>query len=163
VLTIRRVQPQDIFSVIKIAHESLPERYQPNIFNTFYESFPQGFLIALKHHKIVGFLIGVKTHDSIAKILMLSVNENHRKQGIGSALLINFLQEMLLQNIHLVNLEVRTNKEMLLQNIHLVNLEVRTNNKIAITFYKKHGFDIQETITGFYQNVEDAYSMRQVL
>jgi ribosomal-protein-alanine N-acetyltransferase len=145
VLTIRRVQPQDIFSVIKIAHESLPERYQPNIFNTFYESFPQGFLIALKHHKIVGFLIGVKTHDSIAKILMLSVNENHRKQGIGSALLINFLQEMLLQNIR------------------LVNLEVRTNNKIAITFYKKHGFDIQETITGFYQNVEDAYSMRQVL
>lgn len=144
-LTIRRVQPQDIFSVIKIAHESLPERYQPNIFNTFYESFPQGFLIALKHHKIVGFLIGVKTHDTIAKILMLSVNENHRKQGIGSALLINFLQEMLLQNIH------------------LVNLEVRTNNKIAITFYKKHGFDIQETITGFYQNVEDAYSMRQVL
>lgn len=144
-LTIRRIQPQDIFSVIKIAHESLPERYQPNIFNTFYESFPQGFLIALKHHKIVGFLIGVKTHDSIAKILMLSVNENHRKQGIGSALLINFLQEMLLQNIR------------------LVNLEVRTNNKIAITFYKKHGFDIQETITGFYQNVEDAYSMRQVL
>ncbi len=144
-LTIRRIQPQDIFSVIKIAHESLPERYQPNIFNTFYESFPQGFLIALKHHKIVGFLIGVKTHDSIAKILMLSVNENHRKQGIGSALLINFLQEMLLQNIR------------------LVNLEVRTNNKIAITFYKKHGFDIQETITGFYQNGEDAHSMRQVL
>ena len=144
-LTIRRIQPQDIFSVIKIAHESLPERYQPNIFNTFYESFPQGFLIALKHHKIVGFLIGVKTHDTIAKILMLSVNENHRKQGIGSALLINFLQEMLLQNIR------------------LVNLEVRTNNKIAITFYKKHGFDIQETITGFYQNGEDAHSMRQVL
>ena len=144
-LTIRRIQPQDIFSVIKIAHESLPERYQPNIFNTFYESFPQGFLIALKHHKIVGFLIGVKIHDAIAKILMLSVNENHRKQGIGSALLINFLQEMLLQNIR------------------LVNLEVRTNNKIAITFYKKHGFDIQETITGFYQNGEDAYIMRQVL
>jgi ribosomal-protein-alanine N-acetyltransferase len=145
VLAIRRIQPQDIFSVIKIAHESLPERYNPAIFNTFYESFPQGFLIALKHHKIVGFLIGVKTHDAIAKILMLSVNENHRKQGIGSALLINFLQEMLLQNIR------------------LVNLEVRTNNKIAIEFYKKHGFDIQETITGFYQNGEDAYSMKQVL
>ena len=88
---------------------------------------------AEKHHKIVGFLIGIKTHDEIAKILMLSVNENHRKQGIGFALLINFLQEMLLQNIR------------------LVNLEVRTNNKIANTFYKKHGFDIQEkrdTCTG---------------
>jgi len=145
VLQIRRVQPEDLFAVIKIAHESLPERYQPTIFNTFYESFPQGFLIALKHHKIVGFLVGIKTHDTIAKILMISVNNNYRKQGIGSALIKNFLQGMLSQNIR------------------LVDLEVRTNNKIALAFYKKHGFDIQETITGFYQNGEDAYSMRQVL
>jgi len=145
VLQIRRVQPEDLFAVIKIAHESLPERYQPTIFNTFYESFPQGFLIALKHHKIVGFLVGIKTHDTIAKILMISVNNNYRKQGIGSALIKNFLQGMLSQNIR------------------LVDLEVRTNNKIALAFYKKHGFDIQETITGFYQKGEDAYSMRQVL
>ena len=144
-LQIRRVQPEDLFAVIKIAHESLPERYQPTIFNTFYESFPQGFLIALKHHKIVGFLVGIKTHDTIAKILMISVNNNYRKQGIGSALIKNFLQGMLSQNIR------------------LVDLEVRTNNKIALAFYKKHGFDIQETITGFYQKGEDAYSMRQVL
>ena len=144
-LQIRRVQPEDLFAVIKIAHESLPERYQPTIFNTFYESFPQGFLIALKHHKIVGFLVGIKTHDTIAKILMISVNNNYRKRGIGSALIKKFLQEMLSQNIR------------------LVDLEVRTNNKIALAFYKKHGFDIQETITGFYQKGEDAYSMRQVL
>ena len=144
-LTIRRIQPQDVFSVIKIAHESLPERYSPTIFNSFYESFPQGFLIAEKHHKIIGFLVGIKTHDTTAKILMLSVNNNHRKQGIGSALLTQFLQEMLLQNIK------------------QVDLEVRTNNKIALTFYKKHGFDITETIARFYQNGEDAYSMRRIL
>ena len=144
-LTIRRIQPQDVFSVIKIAHESLPERYSPTIFNSFYESFPQGFLIAEKHHKIIGFLVGIKTHDTTAKILMISVNNNHRKQGIGSALLTQFLQEMLLQNIK------------------QVDLEVRTNNKIALTFYKKHGFDITETIARFYQNGEDAYSMRRIL
>ena len=144
-LTIRRIQPQDVFSVIKIAHESLPERYSPTIFNSFYESFPEGFLIAEKHHKIIGFLVGIKTHDTRAKILMLSVNNNHRKQGIGSALLTQFLQEMLLQNIK------------------QVDLEVRTNNKIAITFYKKHEFDIMETMARFYQSGEDAYSMRRVL
>ena len=43
------------------------------------------------------------------------------------------------------------------------DLEVRTNNKIALTFYKKHGFDIIETMARFYQNGEDAYSMRRVL
>lgn len=144
-LTIRCVQPQDVFSVIKIAYEALPERYDPRIFNSFYESFPQGFLIAEKHHKIIGFLVGIKTHDTRAKILMLSVNNNHRKQGIGSALITKFLQEMVLQNIK------------------QVDLEVRTNNKIAVTFYKKHGFDIIETIARFYQNGEDAYSMRRIL
>ena len=144
-LTIRYVQPQDLFSVIKIAHESLPERYNPVLFNTFYESFPQGFLIAEIHHKIVGFLVGIKTHDTHAKILMLSVNKNHRKQGIGSALITKFLQRMLLLNID------------------LVDLEVRTNNKIAIAFYRKHRFDIQETIAGFYQDGEDAYNMIRML
>ena len=144
-LTIRYVQPQDLFSVIKIAHESLPERYNPTLFNTFYESFPQGFLIAEIRHKIVGFLVGIKTHDTHAKILMLSVNKNHRRQGVGSALITKFLQKMLSLNIG------------------LVDLEVRTNNKIAIAFYRKHEFDIQETITGFYQNGEDACNMRLVL
>jgi len=142
---IRCVQPQDLFSVIKIAHESLPERYTPTLFNSFYESFPQGFLIAEIHHKIIGFLVGIKIHDRCAKILMLSVNKKQRRQGVGSALVHQFLHELLSQNID------------------IVDLEVRTNNTIAIAFYKKHGFDVQEKISGFYQNGEDAYSMRYML
>jgi len=142
---IRRVQPQDLFSVIKIAHESLPERYNPTLFNNFYESFPQGFLIAEKNHKIIGFIIGIKIHTDAAKILMLSVNIKQRRQGVGSALVLQFLQEMLSQNID------------------IVDLEVRTNNAIAIAFYKKHGFDVQEKISEFYQNGEDAYNMRHML
>ena len=145
VLTIRQVQPQDIFAVIKIAHESLPEQYSPIIFNTFYESFPQGFLIAEKNHKIIGFIVGIKTHTDTAKILMLSVNKKHRRRKIGSSLISHFIQIVISQNIN------------------IINLEVRTNNTIAIAFYKKHGFDIQEKISGFYQNGEDAYSMRHVL
>ncbi len=144
-LTIRQVQPQDIYAVIKIAHESLPERYTPTLFNNFYESFPQGFLIAEIHHKIIGFLVGIKTHERYAKILMLSVNKKQRRREVGSALVHQFLQVLLAQNID------------------IVDLEVRTNNTIAIAFYKKHGFDIQEKISGFYQNGEDAYSMRHIL
>lgn len=140
-LNIRSVQPQDIFSVIKIAYESLPERYNPSIFTMFYECFPQGFLIAEINHKIVGFLIGIKTDNQTAKILMLSVNKKHRKNGIGSKMIINFLREM-----HLLN-------------INKIYLEVRINNLTAINFYKKHGFDIKKKIKNFYQNGEDAYIM----
>ncbi|UCF13115.1 MAG: ribosomal protein S18-alanine N-acetyltransferase [Thermoplasmatales archaeon] len=142
---IRHVQPEDIFPVIKIAFETLPERYSPEVFNRFYESFPEGFLIAEKHHKVIGFIVGIKTSNEAARITMLSVNKNYRKKGIGSTLLTQFL------------------KEMTLQNIKQVELEVRINNDVAIKFYKKHGFDIIETVSSFYQTGEDAYIMKRVL
>jgi ribosomal-protein-alanine N-acetyltransferase len=145
VLEIRQVQPQDIFSVIRIAYESLPEQYNPAVFNQFYESFPEGFLIAEQHHKIVGFVIDLKPFEEIAKVLLLSVTEEHRRKGIGSALLKRFLDTMKMQNIK------------------QVELEVRTSNSAAVGFYKKHGFDIVETIPKFYQNGEDAYTMKLVL
>jgi len=44
-----------------------------------------------------------------------------------------------------------------------VELEVRTTNTVAIGFYKKHGFDVVDTLPNFYQNGEDAYTMKLVL
>ncbi len=144
-LEIRHVQPQDIFSVIKITYETLPERYSPEIFNKFYEIFPEGFFIAEKLHKIVGFIIGYKTSNDTARITLLSVIKEYRKQGIGAALITQFLEEMAMQNIK------------------KVELEVRKNNETAIKFYKKHGFTITDILKGFYQTGEDACIMRRSL
>ncbi len=144
-LKIRRVQANDIFPVITLAYDTLPERYNPSIFNQFYESFPEGFLVALHHHTPIGFLIGIKTTKNTARILMLSVNDNNRKQGIGTALLKQFLSEM-------KNYEVTQ-----------VELEVRTTNQGALEFYKKQGFILREKIQQFYQNGEDAYNMSKEL
>jgi ribosomal-protein-alanine N-acetyltransferase len=145
VLIIRRVQSTDIFPVIALAYNTLTERYNPSIFNQFYESFPEGFLVALYNHTLIGFFIGIKTTTNTARILMLSVNENYRKQGIGSALLSQFLLE--LKNHQAIKVE----------------LEVRTTNQGALEFYKKQGFILQETLHQFYQNGEDAYSMSKEL
>jgi [ribosomal protein S18]-alanine N-acetyltransferase len=145
VLIIRRVQPNDIFPVVALAFETLPERYNPSIFSQFYESFPEGFLVALNQEMIIGFLIGIKTTPNIGRILMLAVKESYRKQGIGSSLLTDFINEMKQQNV--------TN----------VELEVRTSNKRALRFYQARGFLLQEMLQGFYQNGENAYSMRKEL
>jgi ribosomal-protein-alanine N-acetyltransferase len=145
VLKIRRVQANDIFPVINLAYVTLPERYNPSIFNQFYESFPEGFLVALQNFTLTGFLIGVKTSTDIARILMLSVDINNRKQGIGSALLKQFLSEM--KN----------------QQIIQVDLEVRTTNQGALEFYIKQGFILRDKLHHFYQNGEDAYSMSKKL
>jgi ribosomal-protein-alanine N-acetyltransferase len=145
VYTIRRVQPEDIFAVIKIAYQCLPEQYPPIIFNHFLESFPQGFLIAEYHHHIIGFISGLPTHEKHNRILMLAVREHHRKKGAGTALLSNYMENM---------------KTM---NISLIQLEVRTSNTTAIAFYKKNGFNIMETMSKFYNNGEDAYLMQRKL
>ena len=120
--TIRKFQPTDMFSVIKLASETLPERYNPSLFNFFYETYSQGFIIAETGHKIIGFIVGVKINPKKAKILMLSVLEMYRKKNIGSKLLIEFL------------------KKISLENINYVELEVRIDNVEAIKFYQKHGF-----------------------
>ena len=144
-LKIRRVQPQDILDVATLAYDTLPERYNPVIFNQFYESSPEGFLVVVDHYHLVGFLIGIQTTTDSARILMLSVQNNYRKQGIGSALLKEFLETM--KHLHVTRVE----------------LEVRTTNKEAIAFYKKQGFAPQSTLQRFYQNGEDAYAMRKDL
>jgi len=141
VLIIRQFQPTDMFSVIKLASETLTERYNPSLFNYFYETFPEGLIVVEKAHRIIGFLIGVKIDSEYAKILMLAVLKIYRKQGIGSELLKQFLK-------------VISN-----ENIKKVELEVRTKNKSAINFYMKHGFKIKEKQSKFYQTGEDAYTM----
>ena len=143
--TIRKFQPDDMFPVIKLASEILTENYNPSLFNYFYETFPEGFWVAEKLHKIVGFIVGVKTDSETTRILMLAVLEKERMQGLGSVLLKNLLDELSTQKIKYVDLEVRT-----------------VNNQ-AIKFYQKHGFNIIHTIPKFYQNGEDAYIMRKVL
>jgi len=145
VLKIRQVQPDDLFPVIALAFETLPERYNPTIFNQFYESFPEGFLIALDSCTMIGFLIGIKTAPRTARILMLAVKDTHRRQGIGTALLQQFLQEM---SRHEVT---------------YIDLEVRTSNQPALEFYRAQGFMLQGTLPHFYQNGENAYTMRKEL
>jgi ribosomal-protein-alanine N-acetyltransferase len=141
VLLVREFKPNDMFSVIKLASETLTERYNPSLFNYFYETFPEGFIVAEKNHKIIGFLIGVKMDFELAKILMLAVSKPYRKQKIGSELLNQFINK-----IHI-------------ENMKRIELEVRTNNNTAIEFYQKNGFKIKEKIKEFYQSGENAYTM----
>ena len=141
-ITIRNFQPTDTFKVIKLASETLTERYNHSLFSYFYETNPEGFIIAELNNKIVGFIVGAKINPEKNKILMLSVSPMNQKQKIGTRLLQEYLKK--LQKYETINVE----------------LEVITDNKKAIKFYEKNGFEIIDEIKEFYQNGEDAYTMR---
>ena len=140
---IRLFQPTDMFSVIKLASNTLTEIYGSNLFNYFYETFPNLFIVAEKNHKIIGFIIGITTANNNSKILMLAVNKQNRKQKIGTDLIKKF------------------EKQILHYNIDNIELEVRTDNIIAQKFYEKHGFKIVNKIPKFYQDGKNAYTMRK--
>ena len=144
-LKIRLFEPTDMFSVIKLASDTLPESYNPSLFNYFFETFPQGFIVAEIAHKIIGFIIGVKINLENVKLLMLSISEDHRKQKIGSMLLTRLINEIKIEHVQ-----------------H-IDLEVRIDNEKAIKFYQKHGFKISQKIIEFYQDSEDAYTMSKNL
>jgi len=134
-----------MFSIVKLASETLPENYDPRIFNYFYETFPDGIWVAEKLNKLIGFIIGVKTGEEKGRILMLSVAEKNRRQNIGTALLKNLINELIKHNVR------------------YIELEVRTDNKKAVQFYQKQGFRIVDTIKNFYQNGENAYLMTMIV
>lgn len=144
-INIRKFKPSDMFSVIKLSSETLSEHYNPNLFNYLYETFPNGFWVCEINHKIIGYIVGVKLNNEIAKILMISVSNLYQNRSIGSKLLTTFLGEIILHNIKKVELEVK-----------------KTNLK-AINFYKRFGFEIIEIIKEFYENKDDAIIMRLIL
>ena len=144
-IEIRQFKPTDMFSVVKLASTTLTEQYNPSLFNYFYESFPEGFIIAEYGHKIIGFIVGVKINDILSKILMLSISEQFQNKNIGSNLLKKFLRKISDEGVK------------------FVELEVRIDNEKAINFYRKHGFKIRNEITDFYQNGESAYTMKKEL
>ena len=140
---IRKFEPKDIFAVIKLASDTLPEKYNPAIFNYFYETNPDLFIVAELGKKIIGFIIGIKINKKISKILMLTVSGKYRKKNIASSLLNQFENTILKENIN------------------EIELEVRTLNKNAIKFYQKRGYTIKEEISNYYQNNEDAFIMKK--
>lgn len=73
---------------------------------------------------------------------MLGIHEKHRKKGIGTLLLTQFLQE---------------SEKRLIKSIYL---EVTASNKNAIEFYKTHHFTIIDHVPSFYQNGDDALIMQ---
>jgi ribosomal-protein-alanine acetyltransferase len=144
-MVIRCIQAEDLIPISTLAYETLSERYDPVIFTTFFESFPQGFLIATTNKNIIGFIVAIPTDVSTIKVVLFSVKPNYRKQGVGSMLLNSLIEKM---------------KKI---DFFFFDLEVKTSNTSAICFYERHGFKKIKHIENFYQNNESAFIMRKSL
>ena len=94
-------------------------------------------IVAREASRLLGFAI-MKYGDTEAHLLLLAVEAARRRQGVGSALLA------------WLELTVRT------AGIRTIRAEVRARNRPACAFYRRHGFEMQRVLHGYYQGLDDA-------
>jgi ribosomal-protein-alanine N-acetyltransferase len=145
----------DLQTVMHINRVCLPENYTDFFFIDLYRRFPETFIVAEENGEVVGYIMcriemglsnfGFSGLIKKGHIVSVAVLQQHRRKGIGQALITKAIEGMRLYNA----------KQCF--------LEVRVSNTQAIELYKKLGFQITRTIHGYYSDGESAYVMAKKL
>ncbi|MCI4346990.1 MAG: GNAT family N-acetyltransferase [Thermoplasmata archaeon] len=140
--TLRGFRTRDIPAIAEIVAEALNEHYDPSLYPSLSQQWPDGFLVvADEYDRPSGFLLGVSQVAGEARVLMFAVDRRHRIHGVGSRLMDAFLERARLHGLH------------------RVTLEVRVSNATAIRFYTKYQFSVTDLLRGYYSDGENGYQM----
>lgn len=101
-------------------------------------------IVAEDAKRIVGFVLS-EEHPPLAHIITLDVAETHRRQGAGSAMLLEL------------------EKNFARRGIRTVLLETAIDNEPAVAFWKSHGYRVEAILKRYYLGRLDAYEMRKKL
>ena len=153
---IRKCVKEDLPDVISINWMTLPEHYSDSFFEERLHETPETFLVAEDEEgKISGYIMcrveygfsHVRKYGLARKghIVSVAVLEEHRRFGLGRAL----VEEAL------TGLKQRGCSE--------VYLEVRISNEAAIKLYENLNFQIASTHHGYYRDGENAHLMSKLL
>jgi [ribosomal protein S18]-alanine N-acetyltransferase len=145
-VTLRGFRSSDVPFVAAIVAEALRERYDPGLYASLSEEWPDGFLIAADSRDVpVGFLLGVNQVPGEARVLMFAVDRDRRTEGIGAWLMEAYIERCRLRGFR------------------RLTLEVRVSNATAIRFYTRYRFSVVDLLRGYYSDGEDGYQMARAL
>ena len=141
----------DLASVTQINTACLPENYTDIFFVDLYKRHPETFVVAEEDGKIVGYIMcriemglsnfGLSGVVKKGHVVSVAVLPEHRRKGVGKALVIKALEGMRGYGAK------------------QCYLEVRVTNQEAISLYKKLDFEVARTIHGYYADGEEAFVM----
>lgn len=152
---LRPFRSSDLETVMRINRTCLPENYGSFFFLELHKRFPSTFIVAEEENEVVGYVMcrietGLPSMGFLGlvrkgHVVSIAVLPEHRRKGIGYALMREAMQ----------NMRRYKAKE--------CYLEVRVSNTPAINLYKKLGFRIVKTIPSYYVDGENAYVMARKL
>lgn len=148
---LRKFTMNDLASVTRINQVCLPENYTDFFFADLYRRFPETFIVAEESREIVGYImcrievglsnIGLPGLVKKGHVVSVAVMPEHRRKGVGTALVTKAMEGMRRYGAK------------------QFYLEVRVTNEEAISLYKKLGLDAARAVRGYYADGEDAYVM----
>jgi len=143
-IKIRNFEIPDIRRVMEIEEQSFLDG-DAGLYLELYEEWPEGFMVAEKENKVIGFVVMVLTPEGEGRVFALAVDSRYRGGGVGRTLLkaaFAVLRKM---------------------KIWYVLLEVRVSNVVAQRLYGSMGFAEIGFVPFYYKNGEGAIEMRKVL
>lgn len=148
---IRRCDPSDIIPVMEINLKTLPEHYSDYFYESLLAELPEAFVVAEMDKNLVGYIMckieygfsNFKKLGFVKKghVVSVAVLPEHRRKGIGKALVEEAMN----------GVKIKKSDELY--------LEVRCSNREAIGLYEKLGFVIKQRLKAYYRDGEDAYLM----
>lgn len=152
---LRKFTVNDLASVTRINQACLPENYTDIFFIDLYRRFPETFIVAEENENVAGYIMcrvevglsnfGLTGLVKKGHVVSVAVLSEHRRKGIGEALMNQAMEGMRGYNAK------------------QCYLEVRVTNQEAISLYKKLGFEVLRTIHGYYADGEAAFVMSRDL
>jgi len=148
---IRRCEAGDLIPVMEINMKTLPEHYSDYFYESLLSEFPEAFLVAEIGGRTVGYIM-CKTEYGFSNfkklgfvkkghIVSIAVLEEHRKKGIGKAL---------------VEEAMHGAKSKKCDELYL---EVRSSNTSGVKLYENLDFIIKQRLKTYYRDGEDAFLM----
>jgi len=138
---IRAYRPQDYMQVFRL-EELCFEQHSARQYLDLYVTSPEHFFIALEGGLVVGYVAGWD-EINLGRIVSLGVDPNHRRHGIGIALLRHFIDTMS-------------------DDVVWFALEVRESNVEAKNLYRKFGFNTYQVLPDYYLDGESGLLMMMV-
>ncbi|MBE3116594.1 GNAT family N-acetyltransferase [Candidatus Bathyarchaeota archaeon] len=148
---LRKFVPDDLQGVMQINRVCLPENYTDFFFMDLHQRFPETFIVAEENKEIAGYImcrievglsnLGLGGLIRKGHVVSIAVLPQGRRKGVAKALINRALEGMRYYKAR------------------QCFLEVRVTNDVAVSLYKKLGFDVTRTLSGYYSDGEDAYVM----
>lgn len=143
-MIIREFRRQDIKRVLEIENASFKDRYPAKILLDIF-NLGAGFLVAQQDNIVVGYIIFWIRFEDEGHIISIAVDDEYRRNNVGSQLLKTALEIFKRYNL-----------------TH-IKLEVRVSNEGAIKFYDEMGFNKSKILNKYYEDHEDAVLMEMDL